>query len=92
MVEGWVTRFETHGLTGLRDGVRSGRPATRIPSNGRRLGVNCDASRRSSVMRVICGWAAAGGASPSALWGDVGGASVPTPLRPHGIPTAQAQT
>ena len=24
----WVTRFETHGLTGLRDGARSGRPAT----------------------------------------------------------------
>ena len=23
----WVTRFETHGLTGLRDGARSGRPA-----------------------------------------------------------------
>ena len=27
-VQRWVTRFETHGLTGLRDGVRSGRPAT----------------------------------------------------------------
>ena len=24
----WVTRFETHGLTGVRDGGRSGRPAT----------------------------------------------------------------
>lgn len=27
-VQRWVTRFETHGLTGLRDGARSGRPAT----------------------------------------------------------------
>ncbi|HSL04842.1 MAG TPA: helix-turn-helix domain-containing protein, partial [Nitrospiraceae bacterium] len=27
-VQRWVTRFETHGLTGLRDGTRSGRPAT----------------------------------------------------------------
>jgi len=27
-VQHWVTRFETHGLTGLRDGARSGRPAT----------------------------------------------------------------
>jgi hypothetical protein len=24
----WVTRFEAHGLTGLRDGARLGRPAT----------------------------------------------------------------
>lgn len=27
-VQRWVTRFETHGLTGLRDGARSGRPTT----------------------------------------------------------------
>jgi transposase len=27
-VQRWVTRVDTHGLTGLRDGVRSGRPAT----------------------------------------------------------------
>jgi transposase len=27
-VQRWVSRFETHGLTGLRDGARSGRPAT----------------------------------------------------------------
>lgn len=27
-VQRWVKRFETHGLTGLRDGARSGRPAT----------------------------------------------------------------
>ena len=27
-VQRWVTRFETQGLTGLRDGARSGRPAT----------------------------------------------------------------
>ena len=27
-VQRWVTRFETHGLTGLRDGARSGRSAT----------------------------------------------------------------
>jgi transposase len=27
-VQRWVTRCETHGLTGLRDGARSGRPAT----------------------------------------------------------------
>jgi transposase len=27
-VQRWVTRFDTHGLTGLRDGARSGRPAT----------------------------------------------------------------
>ena len=27
-VQRWVTRFETHGLTGLREGARSGRPAT----------------------------------------------------------------
>ena len=35
-VQRWVTRFETHGLTGLRDGARSGRPATLNPSNGQR--------------------------------------------------------
>ena len=27
-VQRWVTRFEAHGLTGLRDGARPGRPAT----------------------------------------------------------------
>jgi transposase len=27
-VQRWVRRFETHGLTGLRDGARSGRPTT----------------------------------------------------------------
>lgn len=27
-VQRWVTRFETHGLTGLRDGARSCRPTT----------------------------------------------------------------
>ena len=27
-VQRWVTRFETQGLTGLRDGARWGRPAT----------------------------------------------------------------
>ena len=34
----WVTRFETHGLTGLRDGVRSGRPATLNPKQWAALG------------------------------------------------------
>lgn len=27
-VQRWVKRFETHGLTGLREGERSGRPTT----------------------------------------------------------------
>ena len=27
-VQRWVRRFETHGLTGMREGERSGRPAT----------------------------------------------------------------
>lgn len=27
-VQRWVTRFETHGLDGMREGERSGRPAT----------------------------------------------------------------
>jgi transposase len=37
-VQRWVTRFETHGLTGLRDGVRSGRPATLNPKQWAALG------------------------------------------------------
>lgn len=53
-VQRWVTRFETHGLTGLRDGVHSGRPTTLNTKQ----------------------------------WAALGGASVPTPLRPHGIPAA----
>ena len=37
-VQRWVTRFETHGLAGLRDGVRSGRPATLTPTQWAALG------------------------------------------------------
>lgn len=37
-VQRWVTRFETHGLTGLRDGARSGRPARLNPKHWVALG------------------------------------------------------
>jgi transposase len=37
-VQRWVTRVATQGLTGLRDGVRSGRPATLNPTHGAALG------------------------------------------------------
>ena len=37
-VQRWVTRFEAHGLAGLRDRVRSGRPAMLTPTHWAALG------------------------------------------------------
>ena len=91
-VQRWVTRVDTHGLTGLRDGARLGRPATlntkqwaalgrdlrREPQTFGHAGHLWDGSRSRRICACATGW----------RWG----APVPTNLRPHGISAAQAQT
>ena len=91
-VQRWVTRFETQGLTGLRDGARSGRPATLSTKQWAALGRDLRRDPQTVwACRSSVGRQAARGASAPALQGEAGGAPVPTHLRPHGVPAAQAQ-
>ena len=89
----WVKRFETHGLTGLREGERSGRPATLDAKQWAALGRDL---RREPQKFGHAGHLWDGKllseASPPALRGHAGGAPMPTHLRPDGIPAALAQT
>jgi transposase len=68
-VQRWVKRFETHGLIGMRDGERSGRPATlnakqwaalgrdlrRDPQEFRHAGHLWDGTRLSAHLRLRYG-------------------------------------
>ena len=56
-VQRWVTRFETHGLTGLRDGERSGRPATLNAKQWAALGRDLRRDPHEFLLPVICGTA-----------------------------------
>lgn len=92
-VQRWVTRVETHGLAGLRDGARSGRPATLNPTQWAALGRDL---RRDPQTFGHAGhrWDGKLLAAHLRLRYKVrlGGAPVPTPLRSHGVPAAHAQT
>lgn len=92
-VQRWVGRFETRGLEGLREGERPGRPAMLEPKQWAKLGrdLRSDPSKFGQH-RPSVGRQAALGAPASVLWGEARGTAVPTPLRPDGISTAQAQT
>ena len=72
----WVACFETHGLSGLRDGVRSGRPGTLNATQWAALGRDL---RREPQKFCHAGH----------LWD---GKWLAAHLRPHGVPAAQAPT
>ena len=95
-VQRWVHRFETHGLRGLREGARSGRPATLNTKQGAALGRDVrrepqkfghaghlwDGTLLAAHLRLRYGGALGGANAPesSATW-DFGCAS-PDPKSP----------
>ena len=95
-VQRWVTRFETHGLTGLRDGARSGWPAMlnakqwaalgrdlrREPQEFRHVGHLWDGKLLSAHLRLAMGWCwvCASANESSATWGS--GCASPDPKSP----------
>jgi transposase len=88
-VQRWVTRFATQGLSGLRDGVRSGRPATLNPTQWAALGRDL---RHEPQKFDHAGHLWDGKLLAARLRLRYGEGASATASLPHGIPAAQAPT